>query len=133
MSAAILILSGIFSGIADISSTPAKFNQSVFRKWNQAFEYGEYIGHKDETWVNKWAINESGEVMPGTNRFFLSSTALVGLTDMWHGARTLMLFFLFLGAMLWPNPARWWQYIASYATMVILYSAGWHLANLALG
>lgn len=133
VAAVIFALSGIASGVADIASTPAKFNQSTFRKWNPTFEYGEYIGHKDETWVNKWAINESGTVMPGTNGFFLSSTALVGFTDLWHGARTAMMFMLFLGALVLPNPQKWWQYIAYYTGIIVCYSSGWWLVNLALG
>lgn len=131
--AALFVLSGIASGIADIASTPAKYNKSAFLKWNPQWENGEYIGHKDQTWVNKWALSESGDALVGTNRFFLSSTALVGLTDLWHGARTLMLFFLIAGALFTKNPWRWWHYPVWYAAIVVCYSAGWNLANLALG
>lgn len=127
------LASGIASGVADIASTPAKFRGSAFARMNPDWQYGEYLGHKDQTWVNKWARNEAGEVMAKTERFFLSSTALVGLTDLWHGARTLMMLMLAAGAMLWPNPGKWWQYGIHYAAIIACYSSGWHGADLILG
>lgn len=127
------LASGIASGVADIASTPAKFRTSAFARMNPDWQYGEYLGHKDQTWVNKWARNEAGEVMAKTERFFLSSTALVGLTDLWHGARALMLFFIALGAMIYPNPGKWWQYFTYYALIALCYSSGWHGAETILG
>lgn len=127
------LASGIASGVADIASTPAKFQGSTFARMNPDWRYGEYLGHKDQTWANKWARNEAGEVIVGEERFFLSSTALVGFTDLWHGARTLMLLMLAAAAMLCPNPHKWWQYFTYYAMIVLCYSSGWHGAETILG
>lgn len=127
------LASGIASGVADIASTPAKFRGSTFARMNPDWQYGEYLGHKDQTWVNKWARNEAGEVMAKTERFFLSSTALVGLTDLWHGARTLMLLMLAAAAMFCPNPEEWLEYPVYYAAILGCYASGWHLAEMILG
>ena len=125
--AILLALSGLASGVADIASTPAKFNKSVFRQWNPTFEYGEYIGHKDETWVNKY---KQGTL---DVKFFGSKTFLVWTTDLWHGARMAMLLLLSIAAMSLPCASKWFEYAIKYALIVLAYSSGWHIANLALG
>ena len=59
------------------------YNKSIFSKlpsWNP-----------NESWKNKWKLDSEGNPIPGKERFPLSSTALVFLTDAWHFFQFVML------------------------------------------
>lgn len=129
-SASLFYVAGMASGVADICSTPAKYNESAFKKWNPEFTYGEYWGHKDETWVNKWRMGPDG-LEVGKEKFFGSSSFLVGATDAWHGNRSVMLVGFKAGALTYKKPQRWWYYALDFAVLSVAYSAGWWTSNLA--
>jgi len=124
-----IALAGLFSGVADIAETPAKFNQSVFRKWNPAFEYGDYFSHKDEGWVNKYAIKDDGTVNLEQPKFFGSTTFLVALTDLWHGARAVMLACFLLAVITYKQPHDWFINILHYIFLYLCYSGTWTVVN----
>ncbi len=70
------------SGFADGTNQAYLFhysNSGKFEKWG--------IKPNDEVWTNKWALDASGNVIVGKERFWLSSTALVWTTDFHHLTR----------------------------------------------
>jgi hypothetical protein len=98
ISVCLFVLAGILDAIMDVITT--KWSSSIFngikntklRNWaNPVY-----------SWPNKW---KNGDYSQG-ERFFGSSTFLVWLTDLWHLSKTLMLFSICLGAVLftiWIN------------------------------
>lgn len=133
---------GFFSSIEDIVGNDAKYRLSVFHLQRPGFSYGQYLGPKSQTWVNKW---ERGAV--GVERFPLSSTVFVGLTDVWHGSRTARNFSFFFtvgvdlpgfsifspswGQFKRPHRREIWKKAAiGLLVRSVAYSAGWYAGNL---
>tara|TARA_R110002153_G_scaffold124635_4_gene271227 strand:+ start:863 stop:1330 length:468 start_codon:yes stop_codon:yes gene_type:complete len=54
-------------------------NSGKFEKWG--------IAPNEEAWRNKWKKDTSGNVLVGQERFPLSSTSLVFLTDFYHSTK----------------------------------------------
>ena len=76
-----------FAGLceAGMDTLAHHYEQSIFKKWNPKYWNPVVSG------VNKW---KNGDKQQG-ERFFLSSTLLVGFTEGWHlfkMARTLLIF-----------------------------------------
>jgi len=93
----LLIFAGINNAIMDVLQF--KFNGSIFKR------------DKRQTWVNpaissqnKWKYNEFGT----GEKFFGSSTFLVFLTDLWHLAKFLMLFFIGAAVVFYQPLVNWW-------------------------
>ena len=81
-SLAAMFVAGFANQVNDIAGNVVWYRASIFPQPGESAV--AFWGTQGETWVNKWALNEAGEVMVGTERFFLSSTLLVWLTDLWH-------------------------------------------------
>ena len=123
---ALLFLAGMANNVADIAENPAWFNQSWFKEKNPVWIYPEYIGHKNETWVNKYNPDQSGP------RFWGAKTVFVAFTDLWHGAKSLFLTLLTLAILFYVLPAVWWYYLVDFLIFKLVFSIGWHTANLSL-
>lgn len=82
---ALLVVAAVAKALMDLSSEGKL-------PWNPAF------WDKSVSWVNKWKRNDQGGVMVGVERFPLSSTVLVFLTDGWHLMQFVFLSALFLAA-----------------------------------
>ena len=79
--AVLVMIAGAANAVMD--KLQFHYNKSIFRNlpsWNP-----------DESWKNKWKLNDEGDPIPGKERFPLSSTALVFLTDAWHFFQFVML------------------------------------------
>lgn len=130
-SAASMAVAGGFNSVMDNVADRANYRNTIFEeKWPiSEFKYGQYIGPKDETWVNKWAMDSSGEIVVGYDAYFLSSTALVGTTDLWHGAQSGMLFGIKGAILLYEKPDKWWVYLLDFVTLSAAWSAGFTLTG----
>lgn len=62
------------------------FDRSVFSYLHHDSYFNPQI-----SWVNKWAVDESGKPVPGVDRYWESSRLFVVLTDFWHLAKSLMI------------------------------------------
>lgn len=76
------MLVGVVNAVMD--TLRDKFKESVFSSWNENF------WNPLKSWKNKW---KNGDPAQG-ERFPLSSTALVFLTDAWHLSKWLMFTFI---------------------------------------
>lgn len=114
----LMLGAGFFNGSADTMRD--KMSLSVFAKWDQQF-WNPRI-----SWKNKYVDWDKGDRQPA---FFLSTTALVFLTDGWHLANTLSLLCIKLALLLMWRPSGWQQISIAFILVSIGYSSGWHLAN----
>ena len=115
-------------------------NSGKFSKWG--------ISRNEVAWKNKWAKDASGNVLVGTERFLLSSTALVWTTDFHHFTRFLkhrsdevsMMYYATghgIKKFYWSNgnkesrkiiKKRWYWYAADMAIAFTARSAGFWLS-----
>lgn len=123
-----MFLAGFCNQVLDIAGNYAWYGQSIF----PAHEPGSFWGTQSETWLNKWAINEAGAPIVGTERFFLSSTLLVWITDLWHASKSAMLLAFQVAVILYRQPEKKIFYLADLVALKIAFSAGWYAGNLIL-
>lgn len=102
----------------------AWYNISIF----PANEPGSFWGHTNDTWQNKWARSEAGEVLVGKERFWLSSTALVWITDLWHASKSLMILAFQIALLLYRRPAKRIFYLTDLVLVKLAFSGGWHVS-----
>lgn len=125
-----MYLAGVANAAQDIAANKAWYNLSIFPQAGESAS--EFWGPKDHTWVNKWNVSESGAPLVGVERFFLSSSALVWLTDIWHAAQTVMLTAIQISVLLYRRPPRRWMYLADLAALKLAFSAGWWTGRIIL-
>jgi len=119
---------GMFSGVGD--AMLFNYNQTWLPKGSETlFGKTEQYWNPAISWRNKW---RAGDPAKG-EKFPLSSTALVSLTDAWHLAdmleRTSMQSFVFTYT---PPPKgrhRWKAQAIDFILIKLFYSAGWTAAN----
>jgi hypothetical protein len=76
---------GSAKAFADVMHSSETYRSSKLNNFRPISSGGNYwLNPKDVTWVRKWGVTSSGEVVVGYDRFFLSSTLLVTVTDAWH-------------------------------------------------
>lgn len=114
------------SGFADGTNQAYLYhysNSGKFEKWG--------IRPNNEAWKNKWVVDPDGHVRVGTERFWLSSTALVGFTDFNHLTRmikhrsneaTVLVYAVGHGA----KTKKWYWYLADTAIMFTARSIGFY-------
>lgn len=97
------------------------YSGSKFQKWG--------IAPNEEAWRNKWAKDSNGNTLVGTERFPLSSTSLVFLTDFHHSTRfaynrlneaTVLVYAFGHRA----KTKKWYWYIADFGIMFAARSIG---------
>ena len=120
----IIFFAGSFNAVRDIAGNKAWYNISIF----PANEPGSFWGHTEKTWENKWARNEAGEVLVGKERFWLSSTALVWITDLWHASKSLMILAFQIAVLLYRRPAKKIFYLTDLIALKLAFSGGWHVS-----
>jgi len=120
-SLAAMIAAGFFSAVHDIAGNVAWYNLSIF----PASEPGNFWGHTNDTWISKWATNEAGEVMVGVEKFWLSSTLLVWLTDLWHASKSAMILAFQIAVLLYRRPDKRIFYLVDLIALKIAFSIGW--------
>ena len=81
----LLILGGFFEGVMD--TLQFHYDKSVFRGFKK-----QLFWNPEKSWRNKY---KDGDFLKGP-RFPFSTSALVGLTDGWHMAKTLRNLCLFI-------------------------------------
>ena len=87
---------------------------------------------KAHSWQNKWKLDENGQPIVGEERFPLSSTALVFLTDGYHMARIADVGFTLIGVtVIQINEPRkeWWRYGLEIFGMFVVRSMGFELVH----
>lgn len=120
----IIFFAGMFNAVHDIAGNKAWYNISIF----PANEPGSFWGHTNDTWQNKWARSEAGEVLVGKERFWLSSTALVWITDLWHASKSLMILAFQIAVLLYRRPAKRIFYLTDLVLVKLAFSGGWHVS-----
>jgi hypothetical protein len=120
----IIFFAGMFNAVHDIAGNKAWYNISIF----PANEPGSFWGHTNDTWQNKWARSEAGEVLVGKERFWLSSTALVWITDLWHASKSLMILAFQIALLLYRRPAKRIFYLTDLVLVKLAFSGGWHVS-----
>ena len=123
-----LLFAGIFNNMHDIAGNEAWYNLSIL----PAHEPGSFWGYTNQTWENKWALNEAGEVMVGKEKFWLSSTLLVWITDFWHASKSAMILAFQLAVLLYRRPEKKIFYLVDLVALKIAFSIGWQISNLIL-
>jgi len=134
-SLATMTFAGGCNAVMDNVADTHNYRETVFQdRWPvNDFKHGQYIGPKDATWVNKWAVDtRTGKVVVGYDRYFLSSTALVGGTDLWHGAQSGMLLGVKTSILLYQKPENKWHYLLDFMSHSIAWSFGFHATQLAI-
>ena len=105
-------------------------NQAYLFHYDQTDKFKKWgISPNEEAWKNKWAKDPNGNVIVGKERFFLSSTSLVFLTDFHHSTRfaynrlneaTALTYAFGNGAKI----KKWYWYAADFAIMFAARSVG---------
>ena len=109
-----IILAGICNAVMDIIQF--KFQGSVFIKFPKLKQWAD----PKLSWRNKW---KDGDPSQG-ERFFLSSTVFVWITDLWHFAQSFMISFFVLAAIFY-NPI--FNYIIDFIILKIAFSLSFEL------
>lgn len=118
----LLFLAGAFNGVMDALQ---------FHNGCSYFDNNQFWC-PNQSWVNKWALDEEGNAIVGEERFFGSSTAFVFLTDGWHLAKFLQLLFIKLAlvvALFWEpsnSKSKLFQWIVVIGLMTLAMSLGFH-------
>ena len=120
------------SAIQGISGFADGTNQAYLYHYSNSGKFAKWgISPNTEAWKNKWAVDPDGNVMVGTERFWLSSTALVGFTDFNHLTRmikhrsneaTVLVYAVGHGA----KTKKWYWYLADTAIMFTARSIGFY-------
>lgn len=116
-----LLFAGVFNNMHDIAGNEAWYNLSIL----PANEPGSFWGHTNDTWINKWATNEAGEVLVGVERFWLSSTLLVWITDLWHASKSAMIIAFQIAVLLYRRPEKKIFYLTDLIALKIAFGVGW--------
>lgn len=134
MGIVLVILLSIIAGIAkSICDTLFfRYEYSVFKDAKFIWDVWGPVDGKAGTWKNKWKLDDNGNVIRDSNgqpkyeRFYLSSTLLVWLTDPWHAfdnIRILSMFSIPLLVILFG--LKWWIVllcvVAFYLTFHIIF------------
>lgn len=123
---ALSFLAGLADGTRDVLSF--RYSRSIFPRGDgeTLLGAGAQFWNPDISWRNKW---KDGDPDQG-ERFPLSSTALVFLTDGWHLLQFLMLTFFQL-AIAMPVVMllrlRWWWVLIAVVPLKLAFSAGFTL------
>ena len=116
-----MFFAGFFNAVHDVAGNVAWYNLSIL----PANEPGSFWGHTNDTWINKWATNEAGEVLVGVERFWLSSTALVWITDLWHASKSAMILMFQIAVLLYRRPDKKILYLVDLIALKLAFSIGW--------
>ena len=81
----LIVIAGVCNSIMDVLNS--RYNKSIFNDLGCQQWINPSISHS-----NKW---KNGNILEG-ERFLLSTTALVWLTDLWHFSKFIMLICLFI-------------------------------------
>lgn len=114
------LLTGLSKAVMDTLSLNELFDNSILKRWKS-----DFFDSKERTWGNKWrrGLRQNGE------RFPLSSTALVWLTDGWHAAQFATSFFgtiaVVLGALFFA------KHSSVFYTLIWTAAGFWTLRGLA--
>lgn len=106
-----LFFAGLFKGIMDLIS---------FRLYYSIFSDITFFNPK-KSWVYKWKNNNplNGE------RFFGSSTFLVGITDGWHLAQWFSIKFLFLSILFYNKQDNYFYMMIDFFLLFSYYVGFW--------
>lgn len=74
-----------------------------------------------QSWKNKYVDWDAGDKQPA---FFLSTTALVGLTDAWHLFQSVMITCFVLAILCYRRQAKRWVYVLHFVLLKLSFSAG---------
>lgn len=117
-SAGLLFASGMFDGLAEA----CKYKTSGVL---EVLPFDRQFIDPAVSWRNKW---RNGDPSQG-ERFPLSSTALVGVTDMYHLSRTIRNVTMIAGVTIHiGEPKRWYYYILDSVIYYISYTLGFTLS-----
>jgi hypothetical protein len=129
-SLAAMFVAGFMNQANDIAGNVVWYRESIFPQPGESA--GAFWGTQGETWANKWAINEAGAPLVGTERFLFSSTLLVWLTDLWHFSKSCQILAFQAAVLLYRRPDKKILYLADLVALKIAFSAGWYAGNVLL-
>lgn len=129
-SLAAMFCAGFFNQVNDIAGNVVWYRESIFPQPGESA--GNWWGTQGETWINKWAVSESGGIMIGYERFLFSSTLLVWLTDLWHLSKSAQILAFQFAVLLYKRPEKKIFYLVDLVALKIAFSAGWYAGNLLL-
>lgn len=87
-----MAIAGFFNACMD--TIAHHYDTSIFVDKNELFY------NPAKSWANKWTIDSDGSITL-EERFFLSSTLLVWVTDFWHLSKTMMITFIILSILVY--------------------------------
>lgn len=116
-----MFFAGFFNAVHDVAGNQAWYNLSIL----PVSEPGNFWAHTNDSWISKWATNEAGETLVGVERFWLSSTALVWLTDLWHASKSAMILAFQVAVLLYRRPEKKIFYLLDLVALKIAFSFGW--------
>lgn len=116
-----MFFAGFFNAVHDVAGNQAWYNLSIL----PVSEPGHFWAHTNDSWISKWATNEAGETLVGVERFWLSSTALVWLTDLWHASKSAMILAFQVAVLLYRRPEKKIFYLLDLVALKIAFSFGW--------
>jgi hypothetical protein len=129
-SLAAMFVAGFMNQANDIAGNVVWYRESIFPQPGESA--GAFWGTQGETWPNKWAQNEAGAPLVGTDRFLFSSTLLVWLTDLWHFSKSCQILAFQAAVLLYRRPDKKILYLADLVALKIAFSAGWYAGNVLL-
>ena len=120
--AGLQLVSGAVEGSRD--SYLFHYSGSIFEKWG--------IPPNDVAWRQKYRLNPDGSlVLPLTPKFFLSTTLLVGFTDLFHSTKTINRALDYSTTLVYAIGAKrkkWFWYVFDFGIMFASRSLGFTLS-----
>ena len=113
-------MSGYADGAADVMQF--KYDRSVFPQKGQK---GYGFWNPKISWRNKY---KNGDPKQG-DKFLLSSSSLVFITDSWHLSKTIRNISTTSSILTYKQPKKKWYKVVDFALITLTRSIGWHLAN----
>ena len=119
ISIVLMIFAGICNSVMDVLKT--RYNTSLFAKWKHQNWLKPSL-----SWRNKWKDGDSKKC----EKFPVSSTVFVWITDFWHLAKMLMLVSIAFSIIFYSPIVKWWidwfiLYCAFTIPFEIFYSRIW--------
>lgn len=116
----LMFIAGISKSIKDVIDH--HYSNSFFSYYNPKY------WNPSVSWKNKWKVDENNNVIyPKQERFFLSSTLLVALTDAWHLFDLIMIVTMVSAIFIYePFFCYYIDFIINLATILITFHLFYH-------
>ena len=115
LSAGLMVLAGAANAVMDLTKSKSMWSRSTWSKLPANHWWTKWAG--PDSWKNKWKLDKDGKTT-SSDRFFMSSTVFVFITDAWHFFQMLWSTLFILAALMYM-PIWGWGGIPVFLVYVV--------------